>query len=86
MRGAGEGLSIGERVAFYRRRRGLSQAVLAGLMGKSEDWVSKIERGERQVNRIDVLVELARQLRVTLNDLLGEPVLFEDEDDNDDRA
>lgn len=84
MRGAGEYLSIGERVAFYRRRRGLSQAVLAGLMGKSEDWVSKIERGERQVNRIDVVVELARQLRVTLNDLLGEPVLFEDEDDNDD--
>ncbi|WP_019814235.1 helix-turn-helix domain-containing protein [Saccharomonospora saliphila] len=84
MRGAGEDLSVGERVAFYRRRRGLSQAVLAGLMGKSEDWVSKIERGERQVNRIDVVVELARQLRVTLNDLLGEPVLFEDEDDNDD--
>ncbi len=53
-------------------------------MGKSEDWISKIERGERQVNRLDVVVELARQLRVTLNDLLGEPVLFEDEDDNDD--
>ncbi|GAB3546892.1 transcriptional regulator with XRE-family HTH domain [Actinopolyspora lacussalsi] len=84
MRGAGEELSVGERVSFYRRRRGLSQAVLAGLMGKSEDWVSKVERGDRQVNRIDVLVELARQLRVTLNDLMGEPVLFEDDEDNDD--
>lgn len=73
MRGGGDQLSIGERIAFYRRRRGLSQVVLAGLMGKSEDWVSKIERGERQVNRVEVLVELARQLRVTLNDLLGEP-------------
>src|SRR5690606_23982042 len=83
VRGAGEELSIGERVAFYRRRRGMSQALLAGLMGRSEDWVSKVERGERQVNRIDVLVELARQLRVTLNDLLGEPVLFEGEDNND---
>ncbi|GAA0538874.1 helix-turn-helix transcriptional regulator [Saccharopolyspora thermophila] len=71
-------------MAFYRRRRGMSQALLAGLMGRSEDWVSKVERGERQVNRIDVLVELARQLRVTLNDLLGEPVLFEDENSNDD--
>lgn len=70
-------------MAFYRRRRGMSQALLAGLMGRSEDWVSKVERGERQVNRIDVLVELARQLRVTLNDLLGEPVLFEGEDNND---
>lgn len=29
-------------------------------------------------------MELARQLRVTLNDLLGEPVLFEDEENNDD--
>ena len=32
MRGAGEELSIGERVAFYRRRRGMSQALLAGLI------------------------------------------------------
>ncbi|WP_421671842.1 helix-turn-helix domain-containing protein [Saccharopolyspora spinosa] len=55
MRGAGEELSIGERVAFYRRRRGLSRAVLAGLMEKSENWVSKVERGERQVSRIGVL-------------------------------
>ncbi|ADB35724.1 hypothetical protein Kfla_6732 [Kribbella flavida DSM 17836] len=29
MRGAGDQLSIGERIAFYRRRRGLTQAVLA---------------------------------------------------------
>ncbi|TWG08096.1 helix-turn-helix protein [Saccharopolyspora dendranthemae] len=83
MRGGGDELSIGERIAFYRRRRGLSQVVLAGLMGKSEDWVSKVERGERQVNRVEVLVELARQLRVTLNDLLGEPVLFEAEEGDD---
>lgn len=46
--------------------------------------MSKVERGDRPVNRIDVLVELARQLRITLNDLMGEPVLFEDEDNNDD--
>lgn len=84
MRGAGDELSIGERIAFYRRRRGLSQSVLAGLLGRTEDWLSKVERGERQVNRIDVLLELARQLRVTLNDLLGEPLLFEEENSDDD--
>lgn len=33
MRGAGDHLSIGERVAFYRSRRGMTQAVLAGLTG-----------------------------------------------------
>jgi transcriptional regulator with XRE-family HTH domain/TPR repeat protein len=84
MRGAGDQLSIGERVAFYRRRRGLSQAVLADLVGRSEDWLSKIERGERDIRRLDVLAEVAKALRVTLGDLLGEPVLMEDEQRNDD--
>lgn len=84
MRGAGDQLSIGERVAFYRRRRGLSQAILADLVGRSEDWLSKIERGERDIRRLDVLAEVAKALRVTLGDLLGEPVLMEDEERNDD--
>lgn len=84
MRGAGDQLSIGERIAFYRRRRGLSQAVLADLVGRTEDWLSKIERGERDIRRLDVLTEVARGLRVTLGDLLGEPVLMEDEEENDD--
>jgi transcriptional regulator with XRE-family HTH domain len=84
VRGAGDPLTVGERVAFYRRRRGLAQATLAGLVGRSEDWLSKIERGEREIRRLDVLVEVARALRVTLGDLLGEPVLMEDEHKNDD--
>lgn len=84
MRGAGDPLTIGERVAFYRRRRGLAQATLAGLVGRSEDWLSKIERGERDIRRLDVLVEVARALRVTLGDLLGEPVLLEDEQQRND--
>jgi transcriptional regulator with XRE-family HTH domain len=84
MRGAGDQLSIGERIAFYRRRRGLSQAVLADLVGRTEDWLSKIERGERDIRRLDVLVEVARGLRVTLGDLLGEPVLMEDTERHDD--
>lgn len=84
MRGAGDRLSIGERVAFYRRRRGLSQAVLADLVGRTEDWLSKIERGDREIRRLDVLAEVAQALRVTLGDLLGEPVLMEDEEQHDD--
>ncbi len=50
----------------------------------TEDWLSKIERGEREIRRLDVLADVARGLRVTLGDLLGEPVLMEDEDKNDD--
>ncbi|SDN55411.1 helix-turn-helix domain-containing protein [Allokutzneria albata] len=84
MRGGGDQLSVGERIAFYRRRPGLSQAVLADLVNRSEDWLSKIERGEREVRRLDVLAEVAKALRVTLGDLLGEPVLMEDDDNHDD--
>ncbi|MBB5840182.1 helix-turn-helix domain-containing protein [Kribbella italica] len=84
MRGASDHLSIGERVAFYRARRGLTQAVLANLVGRSEDWLSKIERGEREVRRLDVLTELAAALRVELADLLGQPVLLEDDHEHDD--
>jgi transcriptional regulator with XRE-family HTH domain len=84
VRAAGDQLTVGERIAFYRRRRGLTQAVLAGLVGRTEDWLSKVERGDRQIRRLDVLPEVAQALRVTLGDLLGQPVLMEDEERNDD--
>ncbi|TCO43602.1 transcriptional regulator with XRE-family HTH domain [Kribbella antiqua] len=84
MRGAGDHLSIGERIAFYRARRGLTQSVLASLVGRTEDWLSKIERGEREIRRLDVLGELASALRVSLGDLLGQPVLLEDDHKHDD--
>ena len=84
MRGAGDQLSVGDRVAFYRHRRGLTQATLAAMVGRSEDWLSKIERGERQVRRLDVLSELGRALRIPLDDLLGQPVLLEDDQATDD--
>ena len=80
MRGAGDAYSVGERIAFYRRRRGLTQRVLADLVGRSEDWLSKIERNERDIRRLDVLTDLARELRVNLGDLLGQPVLVEDDE------
>jgi hypothetical protein len=53
-------------------------------VGRSEDWLSKVERNERDVRRLDVLNELARALRVTVGDLLGQPVLLEDEHPKDD--
>ncbi|MCO1657428.1 helix-turn-helix domain-containing protein [Pseudonocardia humida] len=84
MRGAGDGMRIGERVAFYRGRRGISQRMLGDLVGRSEDWVSKIERGVRDIRRVDVVAELAKALRVELGDLLGQPVLMEDERQDDD--
>ncbi|MCQ6245338.1 helix-turn-helix domain-containing protein [Streptomyces malaysiensis] len=84
MRGLGDHLSIGERIAFYRNRRGYTQEVLAGLVGHSTDWLAKVERGRRKPPRIDKLSELARVLRVPLGDLIGQPSLLEDEKQQDD--
>ena len=65
--------SIGERIAVYRRRRGLSQAALAGLVGRSESWLSQVERGIRSVDRLSVLADLSRVLQVEVQALIGRP-------------
>lgn len=41
----GAGMQIGERIAAYRKRRGMSQDALAGLVGMSRSWLSQVERG-----------------------------------------
>jgi len=63
-------MPIGERIGMYRRRRGLSQLRLGGLINRSEDWVSKVERGEIPIDRLSVLISVAGALQVTLADLL----------------
>ena len=62
---------IGERIAAYRRRRGLSQVALAGLVGLSESWLSQVERGLKPVDKLSVLLDLARVLRVDVQALTG---------------
>jgi transcriptional regulator with XRE-family HTH domain len=62
----------GQRIARARRRRGLSQAVLAGLVGRSESWLSQVERGLRQVDGHSVLMSLAEVLRVDVAELTGD--------------
>ncbi|OLB80036.1 MAG: hypothetical protein AUI14_08360 [Actinobacteria bacterium 13_2_20CM_2_71_6] len=58
------GLTFGERVAYYRRVRGMYQHGLALRMNRSISWVRKVESGERRVESIAVIEELARALRV----------------------
>jgi transcriptional regulator with XRE-family HTH domain len=60
---------IGRRIALHRRRRGLSQAAVAGLVGRSESWLSQVERGVRTVDGYTVLRDLARVLRVDISSL-----------------
>jgi len=61
----------GRRIARARRRRGISQAVLAGLVGRSESWLSQVERGKRGVDSHRVLVRLAEILRVDIEEITG---------------
>lgn len=65
--------AIGERVAAHRRRRGISQAALAGLVGRSESWLSQVERGIRSVDSLPVILDLAAVLRVEPEKLIGRP-------------
>jgi transcriptional regulator with XRE-family HTH domain len=67
-------MPVGERIAIYRRRRGLSQLALANMIGRSEAWLSQVERGIRHVDRVSVLVKLAQVLKVTVEDLIGQPL------------
>lgn len=70
---AGTEVTPGERVAFYRRRRGLTQLTLAGLVGRTPSWVEKIENGRAPLDRISVVRDLARALDVGFHDLVPDP-------------
>src|SRR4051794_1555493 len=77
MRGMTDDMTIGQRVAFYRRRRGLSQEVLAGLVGKTAEWLRKVETNRAELDRLSVIRTLASALDVALGDIVGEPSLFD---------
>lgn len=57
-------LRIGERVQHLREQRGMSRPVLAGLCGRSSDWLKQIESGKRPLRNYTLLVRLATALRV----------------------
>jgi transcriptional regulator with XRE-family HTH domain len=63
---------VGERIAYHRKRLGLSQVEFAGLVGRSESWVSQVERGVRPVDRMSVLQRVADVLSVSIAELRGD--------------
>jgi transcriptional regulator with XRE-family HTH domain len=73
---------LGERIAYYRRRRGLSQVKLAGLLGRSESWLSQVERGVRSIDRISVLIQVAGALNVPVTELSPDPLIQEGPDEH----
>ena len=51
----------------------MTRPVLAGLVGRSTDWLKKIETGVRPLNSLPLLIELARALDVDdLSELTGD--------------
>ena len=69
---AGYQQALGRRIAAERRRRGLSQAELARMIGRSVAWVSQVERGVRRIDRMTVLENVARALDLPLSELAAE--------------
>jgi transcriptional regulator with XRE-family HTH domain len=63
---------LGERVGARRRQQGLSRRAVANLVGRSEEWLRQVERGQRRLDSIEVFVHLARVLHIDdLPEFLG---------------
>jgi transcriptional regulator with XRE-family HTH domain len=61
---------LGRRIRAARKRKGMNQARLAGLLHLGRTSVVMIERGEQRVHA-QLLVNLTTALGVSANDLLG---------------
>ncbi|MEV7981198.1 helix-turn-helix transcriptional regulator [Streptomyces sp. NPDC086519] len=64
--------ALGRKIAFHRKRRGLSQKEFAGLLERSEAWVSQVERGVRRIDRMTVLEKVADVLELPVAELAAE--------------
>jgi transcriptional regulator with XRE-family HTH domain len=70
---AEEAWAIGARAAMIRRRRGLSQDVVAGFAGITKQYLSLLETGQRGFNRRGLIEDLADALSCSVADLTGQP-------------
>ncbi|MFC4051279.1 multiprotein-bridging factor 1 family protein [Actinomadura syzygii] len=58
-------LTVGQRIRYYRERRGISREVLGGLVGRNRRWVKAVERGEIGQPKLPTLLNLAEALKVS---------------------
>lgn len=66
------GLPIGTRLQTIRLRKGKTRAVVAGLVGQSEEWLKAVERGRLKSPRLPMLVRLAEALGVHIAEITGD--------------
>jgi transcriptional regulator with XRE-family HTH domain len=66
--------SVGDRIAYYRKRRGMTQEVLCGLVGgRSTEWLRQIENNKREVDKLSTIVAVAEALQISPSALLPGP-------------
>ncbi|WP_280300243.1 helix-turn-helix domain-containing protein [Nocardia abscessus] len=71
------GRSIGERIQIIRTRTGKSRAVVAGLVGRSEEWLRDVEKGRQGAPGLEMLLRLGQALGVRdLTEITGEHELL----------
>lgn len=68
---AGEQSDIGGRLRQIRKARGKSLEVVSGLAGISPAYLSRLERGERALDRRSLIVALADALEVAPTEITG---------------
>ncbi|WP_306363692.1 helix-turn-helix domain-containing protein [Nocardia sp. CC227C] len=57
-------MTIGQRIRIQRERAGISRPVLAGLLGRSVEWVKAVENGRLQTPRLPMLLRIAQALEL----------------------
>lgn len=62
---------IGKRIKTARKRKGLTQEELSGLISAGSPHISNIENGKK-IFSIELLVEICNALEVSPNELLGD--------------
>lgn len=66
------GMTTGERIRYYRLKTGRTQAAISGLVGRSDDWLSKVERNVISIDSLSMLTRLAREFGLdNVGDLVG---------------
>ncbi|MGH3870499.1 MAG: helix-turn-helix domain-containing protein [Pseudonocardiaceae bacterium] len=75
---ADEWRDVARRLRELRAWRRTSLKVIAELAGISESHLSRLERGERRLDKRSTIAALAAALEVSPSELIGQPVRWED--------
>lgn len=68
-----DGKTVGERLQIIRERTGKARPVVAGLVGRSSEWLRSVEKGRIDTPKLSVLLRLAEVLGVhNLADITGD--------------